>query len=126
MIQKHKGYQDGTLKGVKRQLFVRAQRGVSMVKGNDSFVENIFRRKMCGGFVRAQRGVSINRESGVLMGGGCDSGPPQRSSKGVYYMPDWNTGDATPRKDDKRPWTVRVVACVKERFEGGGGVRTDR
>ena len=89
VIQKHKGYQDGTLKGVKRQLFVRAQRGVSMVKGNDSFVENVFRRKMCGGFVRAQRGVSINRESGVLMGGGCDSGPPhpQRSSKGVYYMP---------------------------------------
>ena len=32
----------------------------------------------------------------------------------------------TPRRDDKRPWTVRVVACVKERFEGEGGVRTDR
>ena len=98
-----------------------------MVKGNDSFVENIFRRKMCGGFVRAQRGVSINRESGVLMGGGCDSGPPQRSSEGVYYMPDVPEKVPTPdERNDKRPWTVRVVACVKERFEGGVGVRTDR
>ena len=64
--------------------------------------------------MRAQRGVSINRENGVLMGGGCDSGPPQRSSEGVYYMPNWNTGDAKRRGRTTRDhgqsgwWRVRV------------------
>ena len=44
--------------------------------------------KMCGGFECAQRRVSINRKSGVLMGGGCVGGPPQRSNKVVLYGPD--------------------------------------
>ena len=52
------------------------------------------------------------------MGGGCVGGPPQRSNKVVLYAPDCERNEAMPMRYDKGPWIARVVACVKERFEG--------
>ena len=82
--------------------------------------------KMCGGFECAQRRVSINRKSGVLMGGGCVGGPPQRSNKVVLYAPDCERKRC--HADEVRQGTMDSQGrgvCERE-VRGRSGVRTDR